>query len=137
MDESYASAARRHLSDAQTLLSAARPDNAAYLAGYAAECGVKAVMTQAGFRMWFHLDQLPARALALAADLSASARQYPVDLDPDVLSIRSAWKPGLRYARTGAASYPQAERIVTCAAEVFRKTVLALVLDGYMERLPA
>ncbi|RJP31918.1 MAG: hypothetical protein C4547_14740 [Phycisphaerales bacterium] len=138
MEEDYPSAARRHLSDARMLLAASRTDNAAYLAGYVAECGVKAVMTlAAGFKVYLHLDQLTARPLALAADLSRSARRYPVDLDPDVESIRSGWKSVLRYATTASVSRSQAESLVSSAAAVFRKTIVALVLDGYMERMPA
>jgi hypothetical protein len=44
-------AARRHLAAANTLASADRRDVAGYLYGIAAECAIKAMMREAGFRL--------------------------------------------------------------------------------------
>ncbi len=46
--EDFASAASRHLRDAKLLLLEGRFDNAGYLVGYVAECGVKALIAMAG-----------------------------------------------------------------------------------------
>lgn len=40
----YAEAARRHLRDAETLFAGGRPANAGQLFGFAAECGLKAML---------------------------------------------------------------------------------------------
>jgi hypothetical protein len=136
IQENYASAASRHLNDARSLCDAGRWDNAGYLAGYAVECSVKAVIDRAGFRLRAHLNEIPQELMLLAADLSLAARRYPVDVDPDVDMVRSKWAPDLRYAQTGTLAQPDARVLVDSADRVFGRTVIAMVLDGFFERVP-
>jgi HEPN domain-containing protein len=136
IQENYASAAGRHLNDARSLCNAGRWDNTGYLAGYAAECSVKAVIDRAGIRLRVHLNEIPQELMLLAADLSFAARRYPVDMDPDVHMVRSKWAPGLRYAETGTLAQQDAQVLVESADGVFGRTVIAMVLDGLFERVP-
>jgi HEPN domain-containing protein len=46
MNQSFASAAGRHLQDAKILLSKKRWDNAIYLTGYVVECAFKLLVEQ-------------------------------------------------------------------------------------------
>jgi HEPN domain-containing protein len=134
--ENYASAASRHVRDARTLCEASRWDNAGYLAGYAVECGVKAAVELAGVRLRRHLDDIPPKFLVLAADLSLAARRYRLDMDPDVAAAQNMWTTTLRYTETGTLPARDARDLVDGAERVFRRTVVAMVLDGLLERVP-
>lgn len=138
MNDDYASAAARHLHDAKTLLSVERPDNAGYLAGYVAECGVKAVIEKAGvpLKKKWHLHQVSRDQLLVAADLSHAVRRYPVDLDDDFAALQRAWHTDLRYARTGSLKPGASRDLVDRAEGVWRKTIGAMVLDGVLESVP-
>lgn len=136
MKHSYASAASRHLEDANILLSAARWDNAAYLAGYVVECGVKAIIEIAGIQLKKHLHQISRDHLLLVADLSLAARRYPIDLDPDVAEVRREWNIDLRYVETGTGTPEGTRRLVDRAHNVFSKTIGEMVLDGLLDRVP-
>ena len=94
-------------------------DDSAYLAGYVAECGVKAVILKAGIRFKRHLHELSTPQLLLAADLSFAARRFPLDLDPDLAEIQATWTTDLRYVRTGAVAQQQAEEMLERAQAVF------------------
>ncbi len=135
--DDYASAAARHVNDARLLCEADRWDNAGYLAGYAIECSVKAVIDRADLPpLHTHLNEIPRELLALAADLNLAARRYPVDVDPDVAAVRTAWATKLRYAQTGALAATDARSLVDSAERVFGRTIVAMVLDGFFERVP-
>jgi hypothetical protein len=136
MHENHPSAAGRHVVDARSLCDAKRWDNAGYLAGYAVECSVKAVIHRAALRLPMHLNEIPQELLLLAADLSLAARRYPVDLDPDVDAVRKMWATELRYTQTGTLAAPDARLLVESAERVFGRTVIAMVLDGLFERIP-
>ena len=130
MIEDYASAASRHLRDARYLHEGERWDNAAYLAGYVAECAVKAVINQAGRAPQVHLRELTPPLLLLAADLGAAARRYRIDLDPDLHALRLAWSTDLRYARTDTCDEFGATQMLAQAGRVYQRTIQAMVLDG-------
>ncbi len=136
MSDDYASASKRHLDDTERLFGLGRWDNAAYLAGYVAECGAKAVIGIAGYRVQIHLDRLSRDVLALAADVSLAARRYRIDLDGGLAFLRRRWSPHLRYTQTGSTNETDAEAIVEAATSVFAQTIGALVLDGLLERMP-
>lgn len=136
MQEDYPSAATRHLRDAHHLLTEGSWDNAGYLAGYVAECGIKTVIERAGIRILRHLDEISSDHLLLVADLSFAARRYPLDLDEDLRELREAWKPSLRYAPTNTLSSRDSQNMWDCAERVFGRSVGAMVLDGFLERVP-
>ncbi|HPD32187.1 MAG TPA: hypothetical protein PLL20_19510 [Phycisphaerae bacterium] len=137
MTEDYVSAAARHLRDADTLLVAKAWDNAAYLAGYIGECGVKAVIQHAGLSLRrIHLNEVKPEHLLLAADLSFAARRYPIDLDREAAELWRRWSVALRYARTGEVDEPACRTLLDRAKLVFRKTVVQMVLDGVLQTVP-
>jgi len=138
MDFDYASAASRHLHDASLLLAGSRYDSAAYLSGYVAECGLKAVIEVAGQRVPFvhDLAKLGRQYLVLAADLSLATRYYPVDLDPDLDLLADRWTIDLRYVATGTTAGPDACALLLAAEAVYHRTVGRMVLDGFLVRPP-
>lgn len=130
MKPDFASAASRHLCDAERLVQALRWDNAAYLAGYVGECSLKAVIERARTPQRVHLDEMDGRHLLLVADLYYAARRYPVDLDADLDSLRRTWKPDLRYCTTGTIQQAQAQHMVSEAKDVHSRIIGNMVLDG-------
>ena len=136
MVEDFSSAASRHLRAATQLVAGHVADDSAYLAGYVAECGIKAVILKAGLRFKRHVHELSSPQLLLAADLSFAARRFPLDLDPDLAEIQTTWTTDLRYVRTGAISQQQAEEILKRAQAVFARTIGKMVLDGSLDEIP-
>jgi len=131
----FASAASRHLRAARAYLQTC-PDTSGYLLGYVAECSVKAVIDIAGIAVKKHIDQISREHLLLAADLSLAARRYPVDLDTDLGAMRGVWSTALRYSKTGTIDAQQAAELHRLAANVYLKTVGAMVLDGLINGVP-
>jgi hypothetical protein len=136
MQPDFASAAARHLRDAEGLIQVSRWDNAAYLAGYVGECSLKAVIARAGVPPLQHLNQLDDRHLLLAADLDYAARRYPVDLDADLTSLRASWTPDLRYSATGTIQQVQAQNMVSEAKQAYLRTIGSMILDGLYVGIP-
>lgn len=136
MVEDFASAASRHLRDAESLQEHHAWDNAAYLAGYVAECSLKAVIERGGRPPRIHVSELSSHVLRLAADLGLAARRYRVDLDPDLDAIRGSWHTDLRYSRTGTVDEDRSRQMVAEARGVFWRTVVAMVLDGLYPQVP-
>ncbi|MCD6327601.1 HEPN domain-containing protein, partial [bacterium] len=100
MNDDFASATARHYCDSQLLLAEQRFDNAAYLAGYAVECGLKALIMHGGGqpRAYSHeLSTLGGKALDLAVLLSPALRHYHINIIGEMLRACDGWKPELRY----------------------------------------
>ena len=132
----YQSAARRHLEDAESLLSAGRCDNAAYLAGYAAECGVKALAELVGQPLpKLHLHQLSSDVLEAALAAVGGFRRYP-GARAAFMGALAKWTTSMRYDATGTADVPHANRLVKESRNVFAATIGALVLDGVLMEVP-
>ena len=136
MVEDFASAASRHLRAATQLMASQIADDSTYLAGYVAECAIKAVILKAGIRFKRHVHELSSPQLLLAADLSFAARRFPLDLDPDLAGIQSTWTTDLRYVRTGAISQQLAEEMLERTRAVFERTIGKMVLDGFLDEIP-
>ena len=133
MNEDFGSAAARHYCDAELLLAEQRFDNAAYLAGYAVECGLKALILHGGGqpREYSHeLRTLGGKALDLAVLLSPRMRRYHIDVIDVMLEACHEWKPGLRYARTGEIPLIKAEEFGRAARMSFERLLIPMVLDG-------
>lgn len=135
--EGFASAAGRHLKDSKLLMQAGRFDNACYLGGYVAECGLKALIALAGHPPKIHdLRDLAGASLDFAAALSSAVRRYPLDLSSQLADLQTRWKVELRYSQTGSMNAQDAETLIKNADEVYRATIGAMTLDGLLERLP-
>lgn len=107
MATDFASAHDRHQKDAEYLENAQRLANADHLYGFAAECGLKALMTQFGMPVnaagdpqnrqhdRVHVDRLWGRYSVYLSDPSSAAYQ----LDPT--NYFDDWRAGDRYADDG------------------------------------
>lgn len=135
--EDFASAAGRHLKDSKLLMQAGRFDNACYLGGYVAECGMKALIALAGQPPKIHdLRELAGTALEFATALGSAIRRYPLDLSSQLAELQATWKVELRYSQTGSMNAQEAETLIKNADEVYRATIGEMTLDGLLERLP-
>lgn len=132
--EDFFSSALRHFEDSSTLYALGRVDEAAYLAGYVIECGLKKLLevhrgTDA--RGYGHdLRGMTAQALALAALLAPASARYRVDEIPSLAPAMSYWSPELRYWTTGDVRSSDARLMLDAAIGVVRVVLIALVLDG-------
>lgn len=133
--EDYFSAGLRHLRDAQAL--AGKSDNAAYLAGYVVECGLKRVIQFYDHARPYGHDVLgmQGRALAFAALMAPGAARYRIDLIPELEQACQEWPSNLRYRRTSDLDGATAKRLMAVADAFFERLFLPLVLDGEETRL--
>ena len=133
----FVAAATRHLHDARILNEKVCCDNAVYLAGYVAECALKAVVERSGLtaQLFGHkLAKLEGDGLDLAvAMLPASARYRPPA--SAVRAINSAWSPSLRYSPSQAGMV-QSLGLVEAAAEIWTSCIGEMLLDGVILELP-
>jgi hypothetical protein len=138
--EDYASAAARHWDNAQFLGDDNRWQEAAYLAGYIAECSLKALLERTApdilLQLLGHnLVALTGEALEMAALLNPTSRRYPVaTLSPGTPGV-SRWKPEHRYERTGFLTDREFQQIVAEAQLVGRSVLIELMLDGIVEEI--
>jgi HEPN domain-containing protein len=137
MNPDFPSAACRHLRDAKTLLPTS-PESALYLAGYVAECSLKAVIERSGVHapaFGHQLAKLEGDGFDLAVALAPRSARYRASTD-SVTKLRSGWSEIKRYESTGDTTPEQAEEMVNLAGEIFRDCVIAMVLDGVLLELP-
>ncbi len=130
--EDHFAAAFRHAEDAGRLLAAGRSDNAAYLAGYVCECGLKVLVEQSvhynATMPWIH-DLRSLETLALAATLTEVDGRH--DFPQAAISVARAcgWQVGWRYVPD--ATVPMAVvRDLVAAATTMRDALTLAVLDG-------
>ena len=137
MNEDFASAAARHYCDSELLLAKQRLDNAAYLAGYAVECGLKALILHAGGHpraAYSHnLSALAGKALELAVLLSPAMRRYYIDTIDEMLDASRDWDPALRYAASGQTAPAKAKDLGRAARMSFERILIPMILDGRIE----
>jgi len=126
--EDYPDAALKHCDDARHLLSARRPDGAAYLAGYAVECALKTVIqvergNSNSVLNWLHrLDDLSQEAMRLALLPSSKTARYLKH--PSVTTLPysnppAGWKEYLRYFPVGTIPEPTALQWVDEAERLY------------------
>ncbi|MCS7281995.1 MAG: hypothetical protein RMK65_06565 [Anaerolineae bacterium] len=133
-NEDYISAAFRHWESCEILGNNHQWQDAAYLAGYIAECSMKGALEHAFGqardevrRFGHNLAQLHLRGLELAMVLNPAARRYWPDPLPQEILL---WSPGHRYARTGCLSDGEFQRIVDAAEQIGERILLGMALDG-------
>ncbi len=132
--EDYKSAAARHWDSVHLLSLSDRWQEAAYLAGYVAECSFKALL-QAGTLPDVHdlghnLTILNEEALDLALVLTPTAARYPIQ------GGLADWRPEQRYEGTAPGREPEFRRMVQQADEIARAILIGMVLDGLLEEMP-
>ena len=132
--EDFFSSAIRHYEDAVQLSALGRADEAAYLAGYVIECGLKKLLeVQRGgsSKAYGHdLRGMSAQGLSLAALLAPASIRYRVDKIPALSAAMDFWKPELRYWTTGDVKATDAALMLSAATGVMREVLVPLILDG-------
>jgi len=136
MQESFSSAAGRHLQDSLTLLQAQRWDNTVYLAGYVVECAFKLLVEQyfksdkSAVKKYGHnLPELEGKAMERLRVL------YPI-LDQQLPASRmqttvlTQHHPERRYAKSGLWTEAEAILVAQRAERIYREIIPKLVLNG-------
>jgi hypothetical protein len=139
--EDFASAAVRHWQTTDRLASEGSWQQAAYLAGYVAECSLKSLLERTTTTIMpkavgHDLARLVGDALELAWILAPATRRYPIPPISSGAPGIGEWRPEHRYARTGFLSEKRFEQIISEARAVGSSVLIGLVLDGAMEDLP-
>jgi hypothetical protein len=133
----FPSAASRHLRDAKAILSES-PDNALYLAGYTAECSLKAVIELCGVHapaFGHRLEALRDEGFGLAIAMAPAAARYRPRAST-VQAIRMRWSQNMRYDSTGDTDKEQAKEFVDLVDEIFQACVVEMFLDGMLKEMP-
>ncbi|SFU84921.1 HEPN domain-containing protein [Alicyclobacillus macrosporangiidus] len=138
MQDRYGQAASRHLRDAGLLLQNGRFDNAVYLAGYVAECCLKSVIevftTYLHARSYGHnLSKLEGVGLQRAIRVCPQAQSYVPSVALTHTPLAHA-HPVRRYWKNGVWTQQCADAVVKLAKEIYRETIIRLVLDGKLRR---
>jgi hypothetical protein len=135
----FPSAATRHLRDAQHLL-ATSPGNARYLAGYVAECALKAVIEQSdpvlhAPAFGHQLTKLEGDGFDLAIALAPRTARYRPRA-ATVHAVRARWSESIRYDSTSDTKVAAATHVVELAREIYEACVIAMLLDGVLAEAP-
>jgi len=137
MEENFVSATARHLMDAKFLSKNNRMDNAGYLAGYAVECSLKAIIMHGRGpdpKAYGHdLITLGGAALDLSLLLSPGLRRYRAETIDEIVDAFKDWEPSWRYRPTGTVSGKAVEILLMAADKAFDQIIIPIVLDGWGE----
>lgn len=139
--EDFASAALRHIRDAEHLIEPgahASRDQAWHLAGFAHECARKALLQKGWIpRMLGHdFDDAVELIVEIAIALDPRAGRLPVDGWAARYPAVKHWKPDHRYDRTGAADHAperNLEELVAQGRAAVDTCLVALFLDGSLK----
>lgn len=139
MPDDFYSSAVRHWDNSAFLASHLRWQEAAYLAGYVAECALKELIEQSNmaplpFR--HDLARLLDDGIELALLLSPLLRRYPLVNPRGALPGLRRWSETHRYEATGFMAESDFAQIVTDAHNVARSILVGLVLDGKELEMP-
>lgn len=131
--DDYPEAAKKHLDDAQALLTAGRYDGAGYHAGYVVECALKTLLQADGVPQRVHdLSKLSSEVTRLAAGGSPHTARYQPDPPPAILYAvpPAGWRETMRYFAAGVLSQPQAQHWLDEARRVYNQSVVRMWMDG-------
>lgn len=136
--DNFSSAAARHWDNSAFLAHHNRYQEAAYLAGYAAECALKTLVQigdeRLGGKTFGHnLVNLSGDGLTLALLLSPTLRRYPLQTPPP---NNPQWREESRYHATDFSSAPQFQTIINEAHQTAGRILIGLTLDGFLEAMP-
>ena len=138
----FASAALRHISDAEHLLRAgahSSRDQAWHLAGFAHECARKACIGDSWIPKLLGHDFSDAneQVVEVAIALDPRASRFPVRQWAAHYPAIVAWRVEHRYERTGASDHAEdrnIEDLVRQGRDAVDSCILALFLNGSLER---
>lgn len=141
MPENYSSAAARHWNESD-FLKCAGPEHwqeAAYLAGYAAECALKVLVDRGGVvgrKLGHDLAALSGPGLEMAVLFNPQLRRLHYDVSASVLSGPPAWSESYRYEKTGEKSPAEYSDIISNATTIAKVVLANLTLDGSLTDIP-
>jgi hypothetical protein len=136
MADDFASAAARHWDNSAFLFENGRFQEAAYLAGYVAECSLKFCVEQAQLiprEMRHELPILSSDGLELAKLLNPLFNRYQIST---LITALLDWSETHRYEKTGFLPDAQLQAIVEQAHQVAEQILIPMLLDGYLEEVP-
>jgi HEPN domain-containing protein len=130
--DDYPEAAGKHLTDASVLMTGGRYDGTAYLAGYVAECALKALIqmeTGQGLRSHDLLD-LRTTLGTIASQAGPQTQRLYVSATA-VLNGSNIlnWKPGLRY-QAAQVTTATAREWLQDATSIYSRIIGGLRLNG-------
>ena len=137
--KNFYSATSRHWDNSAFLSDHNRHQEAAYLAGYAAECALKALVEQGGLlgRPFGHsLADLSGEGLELALLLNPLLRRYEVSPVASHTPGLRQWRETHRYEETGFLPETDFQNIVTEAHKIAQLILVGFTLDGLKEDIP-
>jgi len=134
--ENYLSAASRHWDNCDLLAKHGQYQEAAYLAGYVAECSLKALVIEGKIldapKFRHEIMTLSGDALELALIINPLLRRYPI---APVGSLRQ-WNPNQRYEETSFLQDSDFQMMIEEADKIAQTILIGLTLDGLLEDLP-
>ncbi len=135
----FYSAASRHWHTSTLLSDNQEFQQAAYLAGYAAECSLKALVEESGLfgKDFGHsLAKLSDDGLEMALLLNPLLRRYQIS--PIVMASPGLgqWHETHRYEKTGFLPEDAFKRIIDEAGEIAELVLVGFTLDGLLESMP-
>ena len=139
--EDFASATARHLDNVVYLKQDNRWQEAAYLAGYVAECAYKTLLehTAPGVLLrplGHNLAALSGDALEMALLLNPAHARYHHGASHIGMIGIGGWDPQDRYERTGFRAEVEFRRMVAEAEIIGAGLLSNLVLDGVLQEAP-
>lgn len=139
--EDFVSAASRHWDTAVFLARHERWQEAAYLAGYVAECSWKGLLALTApdvalKRLGHDLGALSGEALDMAMLLSPATRRHGLPRGGARGTCLASWTPDMRYAKTEGTGLAGFRRTVEDGVGVGERVLLGMVLDGVIKELP-
>jgi len=136
MPDDFASAAVRHWDNSAFLLEQNRLQEAAYLAGYVAECSLKFCEQKANLapRPFGHdMNLLSSAGLELAQLLVPLMKRYQISVP---LTDLFDWSETQRYESTGFMNDAKLQSIIQQAHGIAEEILVPMILDGYLEEFP-
>lgn len=137
--ENYSSACSRHWDGSTFLAENGYLQEAAYLAGYTAECALKTLVEQGGLlgRPFNHsLIDLSSDGLELALLLNVKLKRYQTDPISTNISGLAQWSETHRYEPTGFLLDSDFENIIKQSQKTAEVILVGLTLDGVFEGSP-
>jgi hypothetical protein len=135
----FASAAARHWDNTFYLANAGRWQESAYLAGYVAECSLKALLQNHPLSNMQNLGQnlviLSGDALDLALLLAPVTSRYRIETLRPNTGV-GKWNPEQRYEATNHTREAEFRDIVREAENIAQKVLIGMVLDGFLPEVP-
>lgn len=139
--ENFSSAAARHWNESSFLTGAGSEhlQEAAYLAGYAAECALKVLVqlgSVAGKKLGHDLAALSGPGLEMAVLFNPQLRRLHCDVSICVSSGLPAWNESYRYDETDAKSAHEYRDIILKSSTIAAAILTNLALDGTLTEIP-